>query len=106
MRSIQAEVWYRITDNLAEYDGICKKCKTKRMIEDYQHFEDMCKKFEASLTADQKESFSSLLAFVENLICNSQDEGIAIGFCIMQELQRFLADPAGAFQQAEHILPQ
>ena len=100
--NIQAELWYRITGNLNKYDGIYKKCRKARMIEDYQHFEDMRKKFEASLPADQKESFNTFVDCVENLISNSQDEGIALGFCIMQELQRFLADPASAFQQATY----
>ena len=99
-RSIQAELWCRLTGDVGEYDALCEKCETPRIVEIERIYEDVCEKFEATINADQRKIFRKLTDLVFDIKYDYHEKGTALGFCLARELRTFLECPAEAMNQA------
>jgi len=100
MRTIQAELWKRITVELSEYGDLYALNQFQEMSEAERLYEDMCDKFGATLTGDQKMAFSSLMNIFDADRFAYQEMGVALGMCFAEELHKLLDDPAAAYRQA------
>ena len=104
MRDMQAEMWCRLTTDLEDYgyfgDNLYDQSQTPRMIEIEKAYADICDKFKATLAPDQQRVFNQLMELSTDIHWNSHEAGMATGFVIAKELQKFLDNPIDSFQQA------